>query len=118
MSGQNSAKLTPVDNFAMTLRLPEVKWGQTFMVSAWMVDPLNQCRIVASGNNPDEFYYTSVEHEEADSAGWSKRSIQFTIPRILDGKPLVVYLYYTGEDSVYCDDFRLQQYDHQPLTNF
>ena len=115
-SGQHSAKLSPLKDFSMTLTLSGIKWGEEYVASAWMKGDAESCSITASGEDPDMFYQAFNVMEVADSAGWSNRSLHFTIPKILDGKAVRVYLYYTGMDSVYCDDMRIRQYDHMPVS--
>lgn len=114
-SGMYSARLGSGREFAMAVSIPGVEHGQYYEVSVWMMDPDDQCRIIASGPDPEVFYHTIQAGSQAAEQDWHEKVLPIPVPGEMDNKTMTVYLYHTGGDPVYCDDLVIRRYDHRPL---
>jgi len=110
-SGQHSSKLSQKEAFSLTTTFENVTGGESVVVSAWIYDPKDECRIIASGEDPELFYYNRRTIVVGDSLGWRKIQIDFFIPNEIHSGPLNIYMYYPGSDSAYVDDFRMQYFE-------
>jgi hypothetical protein len=110
-NGSYSSKLSKDHAFSLSTGFDKVTAGESFVVSTWIYDPKDQCRIIASGENPDQFYYGRRMIEVADSLGWQKIKIDFFVPAEMDGNLLNIYLFYPGADSVYVDDLEIKYFN-------
>ncbi len=108
--GRYAAKLTEDHPFSLTTVFPEVRAGESFVLRAWVFDPRDQCRIIASGPDPEKFYYSRRKIEVEDSLGWRRISVDFFIPAGIHEKALKIYLHYPGKDSAYVDDLEIRYY--------
>lgn len=109
--GRYSSKLSADNAFSLTTKFEKVTAGESFTISSWVYDPKDHCGIIASGDDPDEFYYSRRVIEVEDSLGWRKIEIDFFVPQEIHGKSLNIYMYYPGTDSVYVDDFEIQYFE-------
>ncbi len=112
-SGKHSSKLSPKHAFSLSTEFEAVIPGESFNISAWIHDPSDKCRIIASGIDPNQFYNSRRTIEIEDSLGWKKIQTDFFVPEIIDRQFLKIYMYFSGSDSVYVDDF-LIQYFYKP----
>jgi hypothetical protein len=106
-SGDYSSKLSTSYPFSLTRTFPQVHSGESFSLSAWLYDPEDRCRIVASGPDPEEFYYSRRQIDVADSMGWRRIITDFVVPPEMEGRELKIYLHYPGADSAYVDDYTI-----------
>ncbi len=113
--GRYSSKLTPAQAFSLTSTFEKINAGESFRISTWVYDPMDQCRIIASTEDPNQFYYSRRTIETEDSLGWRNIQIDFFVPEEIQNMPLKVYLYYPGTDSAYVDDFVIQYFEKPDL---
>ena len=110
-SGKHSSKLTSQHTYSLTRVFPHVKTGESFIISAWLFDPEDRCRIIASGPDPERFYFSRRNIDVTDSLGWRKIRTDFFIPAEMNGEDIKVYMHYPGSDSAYVDDFEILYFD-------
>jgi hypothetical protein len=105
-SGNFSAKTTKEHTYAMTVELPNFSVGDNYKVRVWTKSSGNNRHIVASSNNTQLFYAASdkVVNEEK---GWQQIELEFTIPKIPGNELIKVYLWNSGSQVVYFDDFEI-----------
>lgn len=109
-SGEHSSKLSAEYPFSLTSTFPQVRSGESFSISAWLYDPEDRCRIIASGPDPEEFYYSRRQIDVADSLGWRRIITGFIVPSEMDGRDIKVYMHYPGADSAFVDDFTIMYF--------
>ncbi|HEC42184.1 MAG TPA: hypothetical protein ENI20_05075 [Bacteroides sp.] len=113
--GKYSSKLSDRQAFSLTSVFDKVATGESFRISAWVYDPGDQCRIIASADDPNLFYYSKRTIETEDSLGWRNIQIDFFVPEKIHDLPLKVYLHYSGTDSAYVDDFVIQYFEKNEI---
>ncbi len=113
--GRYSSKLSPDHAFSLSTTFGKVDAGESFTISAWVYDPKDQCRIIASGDDPEQFYFSRKTTAVEDSSGWRKIVIDFFVPEEIRDMPIKVYMYYPGTDSVYVDDLEIQYFEKPDL---
>jgi len=104
-TGNFSAKLNSVNQFAFTYRMYNCKIGDIVKVSVWRFG--NEGNIIISGED-NEFYYAQSTAIEKDSIGWEFLVLQQTIKNNMKNKEIGIYIYYDGLDSAYFDDFKIE----------
>jgi len=103
-----SSKLNSGHPFGMTLRIPDMKFGESFEITVWRKETgTAQGDLIASGDN---FYFKKYEVVETRENGWEKIRMEFFVVTDLAGKEIGLYLYNPNQDPVYFDDFKIIKY--------
>ncbi|KPK87552.1 MAG: hypothetical protein AMS27_02335 [Bacteroides sp. SM23_62_1] len=116
-SGKYSAKLNPSHPFGMTITLPQVKTGESFAIEVKYSGVPEKGLIIASALTSDVFYYNENTIIPDTVPGWYNISAEFFVPGEMDGKEMKIYLWYTGNDSAYFDDFKITRYSSYSFVN-
>lgn len=107
LSGKFSAKLTPSNPYAMTLKMDSLHPGDKFEVSAWRRGGFNDGWLVAAGPSETGFYVQQRMALLNGPDGWNKIVLSFTIPATMAGKQLKIYAWNSGQSELYFDDLRI-----------
>ena len=109
-SGKHAIRLPDLDSYGMKYDLQDVKPGNSYELSIWQLGGGQNVFMVASAENPDQFYVQSKGYVETDSKGWRKMILDFDIPQGFKGNKLKVYLWNHGRSIVWFDDFLITGY--------
>lgn len=103
LSGQFSCQLDANHPYGMTLKLNELKKGESIKMNVWRkISDKKESTLIISGDN---YYNNDYKVVSKDSLGWEKLEKELFISSDLEGKELGIYLFYNGKDTVYFDDF-------------
>lgn len=103
LSGQFSCQLDANHPYGMTLKLNELKKGESIKMNVWRkISDKKESTLIISGDN---YYNSDYKVVSKDSLGWEKLEKELFISSDLEGKELGIYLFYNGKDTVYFDDF-------------
>jgi hypothetical protein len=109
-SGNYSAKLNPLHPFSMTTIPFQVHEDESFDLEVKYSGVPRKGLIIASGLTSEVFYFDENVITPDTITGWYNISAGFFIPPEMDGKEMKIYLWYTGNDSAYFDDFKITRY--------
>lgn len=117
-SGKYACVLNGRNPYGMTIKLFNVRPGESIKISAWRkTGGKSQGTLIASADST--FYDNQHKEGELSAGGWQKITKELFIPDSLAGKELVIYLYCEGEGPVLFDDLEVIWYDdvqrHLPL---
>jgi hypothetical protein len=109
-SGNYSCKLDQSSPFGMTMRVNDLKAGESFRISVWRKSTENPDAgaIIVSAEN---YYNKEFKRTEKDQNGWEKIEKEVFISSDLEGKELGIYLYHRGHEAVWFDDFAVTHYE-------
>lgn len=116
-SGNYSAKLNSSHPFGMTVTLSKVNKGESFELEVKYSGIPKKGLIIASGLIPELFYYNENAIIPDSVPGWYNISAEFFIPHEMNEKEMKIYLWYTGNDSAYFDNFRITRYSSYSLND-
>lgn len=109
-SGENGFKLTSERPFALTLRYRELQPGERFVFSIWRYGTYNGVGIVFSSDYGNLFYRFETNNiVEKDDKGWEKLELGVTLPEDIKFKKAASYIWNTGGEDVWLDDFEVQR---------
>ena len=77
-------------------------------VSVWRKGEDKNGQIVASRGT--KFYQSVNSGSVPDSAGWVKMELNFLMPGNAENEPLKIYLWNSGKEPVFFDDFEIRFY--------
>lgn len=106
-SGDYSVKLNSENEYGMTLVIDSVKYGESFIVSVIRKKGGTPLQLIASGQGKPAFYYNEVTIGESVDVDWDVLKMSFHIPKNMDGRPLLIYLWNPGSVDVYADDLKV-----------
>ncbi len=109
-SGDYSCKLDQSSPFGMTMRLNNLKAGESIRISVWRKSPENQNAgtIIVSAEN---YYDKEFKLIKKDQNGWEKIEKELFITDELENIELGIYLYHRGQEPVWFDDFSVTHYE-------
>jgi len=107
-SGKYSCLLNTETPYGMTVVFPNVKYGESFVITAWRkINAATKSTIIAEAPGFYNNRFTLVETKD----GWEKISKEFFIDNELSGKELKIYLYNEDKIPAYFDDLEILQYE-------
>jgi len=110
-TGKYSCKLSESKPYGMTIRLNDVKVGESFTITAWRKTSTTPSgEIVVSANTENPYYNTGNKVLQKDSNGWEQISMEVFITSGLAGHELTIYVYNPKPEPVYFDDFEITRY--------
>jgi len=108
-SGKYSCKLSDAMPYGMTIKIKQVKYGESFVISAWRRSSVGQkSTIIAS---IDTYYNNEYKIIESPGNGWEKILKEIFISEELSRKDLSIYLYNNEKSPAYFDDFEIIRYE-------
>jgi len=109
-SGQYSARLTSKDPFGMTLKLDDVAYGESYIISVMRRKGGEAGQLIAAGDNLEKFYFNESTVTEIESTDWEMLQMEFHIPREMNNHTLSIYLWNPGSEPVYFDDLKIVRF--------
>jgi hypothetical protein len=107
-SGKYSSKLNSTTPYGMTIKLRNLKNGESFAIDVWRTaDESGNSGLVASS---DSFYIGGYKVIEKNKEGWERIKMEIFISKELSGKDLVIYAYNPNPEPVYFDDLEIIRY--------
>lgn len=103
-SGKNSVKLKAENPYSNSFVFDDINRISYFQISAWSYGADKKSHIVATSGS--EFYMVSND-AVSDSLGWKKLSLSFWLPQNLNTETFKIYLWNSGQDSIYLDDLQI-----------
>jgi hypothetical protein len=109
-NGKYSCKLNKDFPFGMTIKLQDLKNGESFSLSVWRKAPGKSKGGLVASSSPNPFYYTEYKLLINQLDGWEKINMEFFIPVELNNQELVIYVFNPGSEPVYFDDLEIIRY--------
>jgi hypothetical protein len=110
-SGKYSSKLSENSPYGMTIKINDLKVGESITISVWRkINTKSKGGIIASANSPDPYYNSEYTILKADSGGWEKLTMDVYITDELAHQELSVYVYNPDPEPEYYDDFEIIRY--------
>ena len=106
-NGQYSLKLTKENPYGISYNFKDVIEAHYIQISVWRYSNSSQNQIIASCGS--DFYQSSRTITEKDSSGWAKLELNFLVPKNLNPEKFIIYLWNSGTDPVYFDDFVIKK---------
>ena len=106
-SGSYSAKLTQEIPYGMTLQLDSVKYGESFIVSVMRKKGGSALQLIAKGEGKPRFKFDEIKIEETNDPEWELVRLEFHVPKIMNGRKLVIFSWNHGAGDVYVDDMKV-----------
>jgi hypothetical protein len=107
-SGTYSQYLDKQQPWGSGIRFKDVKAGDYFELTLWKKSPDNKCLLVASADDPDEFYVAN-NYVKQFKDGWEQLELSFEVMENMGNKPVSIYIWYIGDSCVYADDFQVKK---------
>ncbi len=112
MEGTYSVKLTPDNQFGMSMTFDIPKGGEEYEASVWCYEMVTSADttgwpflVVSVGN---QFWKGVVEFSEKKD-GWGKLHLKFTIPPARYKDPVVIYCWNSSKNVVYFDNMMIKR---------
>jgi hypothetical protein len=105
-SGKFSEKLTKENMYGTGCTIDNVKVGDYFEATIWKQSDDDDYLFVCSAKNAQDLYIASNTVIE-EKNGWQKIKLTISIDKKIVGNTLNFYSWYTGNNSCYCDDFKI-----------
>lgn len=103
-SGKNSVKLKAENPYSSSFVFDDINRISYFQISVWSYGADKKSHVVATSGS--DFYMVSND-AVADSLGWKKLSLSFWLPQNLNTETFKIYLWNSGQDSIYFDDLQI-----------
>lgn len=107
-SGKFAIKLTKDAPYGMTCEFNQVIINDKFNVSVWRYGGDKNAAIIASSADGKEFYTGACEVVQTEPSGWQLLNMNFKIPVDLTDNVLKIYLWNSGANDVFFDDFTIK----------
>lgn len=104
--GNYSVQLTKESPFGMTATIEHVVAGERFEISVWRRAKNNDALLVASSTEVKGYYNYEFSIDKREN-GWELLKKRFIVSRNWPNQELKIYLWNTGNDTVYFDDLHI-----------
>ncbi len=109
-SGRYSSKLDADSPYGMTIKMKNLKVGESFDITVWRkVTGRAKGGLIAS-SSPKQYYNSNYKVLDTDLGGWEKIEMQLFISSKLANQELVIYVYNPDKQPVYFDDLEIIRY--------
>jgi uncharacterized membrane protein len=105
--GNYSIRLTKESPYGMTTVIENVTAGDRFEISVWRKAKNNNSEIIACSTLKNSYYNKNYLIESKDERGWELLKKKFVVAQNWPNPDLKIYLWNTGEDTVYFDDLHI-----------
>jgi uncharacterized membrane protein len=103
--GNASLMLDAENQYGTTVKFEDAENMEYIYATVWYKSVADHANIVASCGS--RFYYLNGKPESETSEGWKKLALGFWVPQHLDLENLTVYLWNSGPEPVYFDEFEI-----------
>jgi hypothetical protein len=104
-SGNASLLLNSQNQYGTAIKFKNVMNLEYIYASVWYQGTSKEANMVASCGS--DFYYINRNSDIEVSDDWKKLELSFWIPQHLDMSNLIVYLWNSGSEPIYFDDFQI-----------
>jgi len=108
-SGKHSLKLDNKTEYAVEYYLDSLQLGCTYEVEVWRKADNYKGRLVVTANDAKIFYKSQNDFITSDNKGWDLLRIKFLVTKELENETLKIYLWNTGKETSYFDDFSIKK---------
>lgn len=107
-SGNHALKLTPSDEYSLTVKFWDFKPADIITISLWRFSKESDIGIVVDSEYQNSFYNFNTERvvEESEN-GWEKLETEITIPTFHGQDRVSIYIWNHAEENVWIDDIRI-----------
>lgn len=120
LTGRYSVKLTPENQYGMSIKLGIPKPNEEYEGSVWcyiqnnVIDTIGfECLVVASGN---QFWKGATEFVEKRN-GWGKLYFKIIMPNKKYTEPLVIYCWNSSKNITYFDNLTIKRKNYWKFFN-
>lgn len=107
-SDKYSVRMDNNEEFAFNFTVDDLYPGQDLECSIWRHTTNQETYLIASAKDSGIFYKGTNQSVEADSAGWQKLELKFSIPKLDPPlERLTFYLWNKDRAEVYFDDLKI-----------
>jgi len=110
-SGQYSIKLDGNNRYGFTYRINGIRVGEKIKASVWYKG--NEGNLILAGKNMNELYTGQNIPDSTDLSGWQRLTKSVTISKKIEDSEIIMYVYYTGQDSAYFDDINITYFHRE-----
>lgn len=114
-SGIYSCRLTPQNPYGFTTEISQVKPDDYIKVTAWRKSKNENGVIAIDGGNG---FYTADKHVIETKNGWQKIFAEYFVPPNFESENLKIYVWNTGNDTVYFDDIEIHHKNQKDYPEF
>jgi len=104
-SGSAGLLLDPQNPYGTTVKFEDAEQLEYIYATVWYRSTADHANIVVSCG--PQFHYLNNIPENETSDGWKRLELGFWVPRHLDLNNLSLYLWNSGNEPVYFDDFQI-----------
>jgi hypothetical protein len=108
--GKFSCKVDASSRYGMTIKLKNLKKGESFAISSWIKQGKTVRGVIIASSSPNQYYNNDFTVIEKDSTGWEKIYKEFFVPEELENQELVIYGFNPAVEAVYFDDLKIIRY--------
>ena len=110
-SGKYSSKLSESQPYGMTIKINDLKFGESFSINAWRkTEDKSKGALIISAGTPNKYYNNEFIILDTVSNGWDNLHVDIFIRPELVDEELVIYLFNPDPKPVYFDDFEIIRY--------
>jgi len=109
-TGNFSSKLNADSPYGMTIKIKDLKSGESFKISVWRKTKGKANGGIIASDPTSDFYNNHYDVIEKDPTGWEKLQMEFFISEELNKKEIGIYLYNPNSEANYFDDFEIFRY--------
>jgi hypothetical protein len=106
-SGPGSVKLDPKNRYGLEYVLTGILPGDRYRISVWRYGDYYESHLVVAAPRPELYYKSVNDNILSDDKGWKQLVMYVTVPEGLGDDPLKVYLWNSGNTTVYFDDLEI-----------
>lgn len=109
-SGKYSSLLSADTPYGMTIKLGDLKHGESFEISVWRKTNHPATGGIIASSAASQFYNNNYNVIEEGTNGWEKIQMEFFVSSDLINQELTIYTYNPHSDPVYFDDLEIIRY--------
>jgi len=119
-SGDHSIMLTKDNPYGCSHRFKNLRKDTYLKISVWRKSISGEGVIVADAKkkNGERYYVTSKSVSYRDRDGWGQIILHLNIPPDFDKQEFSIYLWKANGDTVYFDDFKIEQLSERRFPDF
>ena len=109
-SGRYASKLSSDAPYGMTIKLSNLKNGESIVISIWRKTNNSSKGGLIASSSTIQYYNNRFKVVEKGSSGWEKIMMEVFVSSKLENKELTIYAYNPDTEPIYFDDFEIIRY--------
>ena len=105
--GKYAIKMNNENRFGFPIDIFDVQKDEKFFVEVWAKGDIENLHLTCGGVDSKNFYESQNNVIATNENGWTKIGATFNIYKVLQEDKLGIYIYYTGEKTVFADNFKI-----------